>query len=66
MILQEQRDWQAAMEDASAVMELVHEAVRQDNFDMAAIQAGLEQASRSFYNDELTLMAATQDRKSVV
>jgi len=56
--LTEQRDWQAALEDASAVMELVHEAVRQDNFDTAAIQAGLEQAARSFYNDELTLMAA--------
>ena len=39
-------------------MQLVHEAVRQDNFDTAAIQAGLEQAARSFYNDELTLMAA--------
>jgi hypothetical protein len=51
------RDWRAAMEGASPVMELVHEAVRQDGFDEAAIQAGLGQASRSFYEDELTLMA---------
>jgi hypothetical protein len=58
MILAEQRDWRAAIVDASPVMTLVHEAVRQDNFDTASIQAGLEQISRSFYNDELTLMAA--------
>lgn len=57
MTLLEQRDWHAAIVDASAVMQLVHEAVRQDAFDTAAIQAGLEQAARSFYNDELTLMA---------
>ena len=57
MILTEQRDWRAAIVDASPVMTLVHEAVRQDNFDTAAIQAGLEQIARSHYNDELTLMA---------